>query len=70
MESILREIYHDFKVKVINGEYWVVANSEMRPNAELKIAKIPDFIRYPKAVAEAIAEGLNKNKKLCLTDLI
>lgn len=67
MES---EIFNDFKVKVIGGEYWIVANSETRPTAELKIAKVPDFIRYPKAVADAIAEGLNKNKKLCLTDLI
>lgn len=67
MES---EVFNNFRVKQINGTYYIVANSDQRDDMDLKIAEIPGYIRYPKAVAEAIVSGLNKNNKLCLIDLI
>lgn len=67
MES---EIFNNFKVKIIDGTYWVVGSSNQEEDRELKIASVAHYVRHPKAVADAIAAGLNNNKKLLLIDLI
>lgn len=67
MES---EIFDDFRMTIIDGEYWIVANSEERKDLDLKVAKIASHIRHPKSVAIAIVEGLSNNKRLRLVDLI
>lgn len=66
--------YTKFKHKVIvnsydEQEHYIVALTE-NEESEIKIAKIPSYIRYPKAVSTAIVEGLTKNSKLVLVDLV
>ena len=48
--------------------WWVVASSE--DNEEIKMAKVPHWMKHPKAVAIAIADSLNRNSKLRLVDLV
>ena len=64
------EVFDQFKVKKIDGIYWIITNSDKRPNMDLKLAIIADHIREPRAVATAIAESLKGNNKLKLIDLI
>ena len=49
-------------------EHWVVATNEK--GDDLFISKIAPYVRFPKAVAEAMAQSLNQNPKLKLQALI
>lgn len=66
MES---EIYNDFRIESINGTWYVLANSNLRPDMDLKIARVEN-VQHPKAVATAIAVSLSNNKTLVLVDLV
>lgn len=53
------------------GEFWyVIAGTQGDFEGELKIAKIPHWLRHQKSVAIAISEALNRDRKLQLVDLI
>jgi hypothetical protein len=68
----MEKIYKKFKVKEYDiafgssTDYWVVVDD---PESELKIVKIPSWLKHPKAVATAIAKSLSEGK-YALTDLI
>lgn len=63
-----------YKVKQLKDHtdtysWWVVANDRDN-NSEIKLVKVPHWLRNQHAVAIAISESLNKNTKLDLVDLV
>ena len=73
-------IYTAKRIKDHTGgdAWWVIAEEMFDPekghkedhSQELKIAKIPYWVRNPQTVATVMAESLNQNQKHKLYDLI
>ena len=59
-----KEKYSAFREEYTNGEWCVVTVRD-----GLIIARVPHWINYPKGVAKALAEALNKSN-FVLVDLI
>lgn len=59
---------YNYSKKQIGDHWYVIAKGN--GSEGLKIAKIPHHLKHPRAVATAISESLNSNKKLILVDLI
>lgn len=64
-------IYKEKQLKtktMVEPEWVVIATDEN--GQEIIIAKVLQSVRYPKAVAIAISDSLNRNNKLTLVDLV
>lgn len=57
------------KTKTMVEPQWAVTATDEN-GQETIIAKVPHWIKYPKAVAIAISDSLNRNNKLTLVDLV
>lgn len=62
--TVRETVYEKFKAIHKNDSWCVVTEPH-----ELIIARVPQWIKYPKSVATALAESLTKSK-YALTDLI